>query len=168
LPEGAINHIEDPPMHMKRRFASARAAKVVIAAAAVAMLAACGSDSTGPRNTNVAGTYDLSTVDGSSLPYTVPNTGDNTEIVQNATITLNADSTYSAIANGTENGESSVVIADEGHYSVSGSQVTFTSTVIEGGNYTGNVSGSTLTVTIVGAFVGSSDASFSLVFTKTS
>lgn len=153
-------------MHMKMRISSARAARIAIAAATVALLGACGSDSTGPRNTNVAGTYALSTVDGSNLPFTVPNTGDNTEIVQSATITLSSDSTYSAVASGTENGEPTSIITDTGNYSVSGSQVTFTSTVIQGGNYTGSVSGTTLTVTIIGAFVGSTNTSFSLVFTK--
>jgi len=154
-------------MHMKMRTASARALRFAIAAATVAMLAACGSDSTGPRNTNVSGTYALTTVDGSSLPFTIPNTGDNTEIVNNATVTLNSDSSYTAVANGTENGADATIITDAGHYSVSGSQVTFTSSVIQGGNYTGSVSGSTLTVTIIGAFVGSSNTSFSLAFTKT-
>jgi len=154
-------------MHMKMRTSSARALRFAIAAATVAMLAACGSDSTGPRNTNVSGTYALTTVDGSSLPFTIPNTGDNTEIVNNATVTLNSDSSYTAVANGTENGEDATIITDTGHYSVSGSQVTFTSSVIQGGNYTGSVSGSTLTVTIIGAFVGSSNTSFSLAFTKT-
>lgn len=153
-------------MHMKMRITSARATRVAIAAAAVALLGACGSDSTGPHNANVTGTYALSTVDGASLPFTVPNTGDNTVIVQSAAIMLNDDSTYSAVASGTENGEPTSIITDEGNYSVSGSQVTFTSTVIQGGHYTGNVSGTTLTVTIIGAFVGSTNSSFSLVFTK--
>jgi hypothetical protein len=154
-------------MHMKIRTSSARATRFAIAVATVAMLAACGSDSTGPRNTNGSGTYALTTVDGSSLPFTIPNTGDNTEIVNNATVTLNSDSSYTAVANGTENGADATIITDAGHYSVSGSQVTFTSSVIQGGNYTGSVSGSTLTVTIIGAFVGSSNTSFSLAFTKT-
>jgi hypothetical protein len=150
---------------MKRR--AARFATAAAAAGTIALLGACGSDSTGPSNANVAGTYSLSTVDGSSLPFTVPNTGDNTEIVQSATITLTSDSTYSAVASGTENGESTTIITDAGSYSVSGSQVTFTSSVIQGGNYTGTVSGSTLTVSIIGAFVGSTNNSFSLAFTKT-
>jgi hypothetical protein len=155
-------------MYTKTRISSARAARIAIAAAAIALLGACGSDSTGPNNANVAGTYALSTVDGANLPYTVPNTGDNAEVVQSATITLTSDSTYTAVANGTENGDPSVIITDAGNYSVSGSQVTFTSTIIQGGNYTGTVSGSTLTVTIIGAFVGSTNTSFSLAFTKSS
>ena len=153
-------------MHTKMRISSARAARIAVAVAAVALLGACGSDSTGPRNASVTGTYALSTVDGASLPFTVPNTGDNTEVVQSAAIMLNNDSTYSAVASGTENGEPTSIITDAGSYSVSGSQVTFTSTVIQGGHYTGSVSGTTLTVTIIGAFVGSTNTSFSLVFTK--
>ena len=154
-------------MHTIMRIARARVATVAVAAAAVALLGACGSDSTGPRNANVAGTYTLTTVEGSNLPYTIPNTSE-PEVVQNATITLAGDSTYTATATGTVNGDPSNIITDGGHYSVNGSQVTFTSTVIEGGNYTGSVSGSTLTVSIIGAFVGSSNNSFSLVFTKAS
>jgi hypothetical protein len=152
-------------MHTMMTIARARAARVAVAAAAIALLGACGSDSTGPTNANVAGTYTLTTVEGSSLPYTIPNTAEE-EIVQNATITLTGDSTYTASATGTVGGDPSNIITDAGHYSVSGSQVTFTSTIIEGGNYTGHVSGSTLTVSIIGAFVGSSNTSFSLVFTK--
>jgi hypothetical protein len=153
-------------MHMKMSIPSARAVRVAIAAAAIALLGACGSDSTGPHNANVAGGYGLRTVDGASLPFTVPNTGDNTVIVQSASITLSSDSTYTAVASGTENGEPTSIITDAGSYSVSGSQVTFTSTVIQGGHYTGNVTSTSLTVTIIGAFVGSTNTSFSLVFTK--
>jgi hypothetical protein len=154
-------------MHSKMTFVSARVAKVALAAAAIAMFGACGSDSTGPSNKNVEGTYSLTTVDGSSLPFTIPNTGDNTEIVQSATLTLTGDSTYTASASGTENGDPTNIITDAGHYSVSGSQVTFTSALIEGGNYTGTASGTTITVSIIGAFVGSTNGSFSLLFTKT-
>jgi Lipocalin-like domain len=153
-------------MHSKMTFSSARFARVAIAAVAVALLAACGSDSTGPKNVNVAGTYDLTSVNGSALPYTVPNTGGNTEIVQQATITLNTDSTYAVNATGTVNGSTSTIAADAGHYTVGGSQVTFTSTIISNAHYTASATSSTLTATVPGAFVGSSDASFSLVFNK--
>jgi hypothetical protein len=157
-------------MHMKMRISSLRAVRVAIAAAAVALLGGCVSDSTGPTHGSVVGTYTLSAVDGASLPYTVPNTGDNVEIVQNGTITLSADSTYAASATGTENGSASTLVTDAGTYSASGTQVTFTSTAIPGAHYTASVAGSgtsqTLTATIAGAFVGSSDNSFTLLFNK--
>jgi hypothetical protein len=154
-------------MHSKANISSARFARAAVAAAAVALLAACGSDSTGPSNANVVGTYNLTTVNGATLPYTVPNTT-GTEIVEQATATLSPDSTYSVHANGTVNGSSSSIAADVGHYTVSGSQVTFTSTIISSAQYTASATSSTLTATIPGAFVGSSDISFTLVFTKAS
>ena len=159
-------------MRSKMNILSARLVRAAAGVAAVAMLAACGSSSTGPNNANVAGTYTLNTVNGATLPYTVPNTGTDVEIVQGATITITGDSTYAVNATGTLNGSPSTLVTDVGHYSVSGNQVTFTSTIISGANYSASVSGSgigtTLTTSIGGAFVGSSDVSFTLVFTRSS
>jgi hypothetical protein len=154
-------------MHSKSNFSSARFARAAVAVVTVALLAACGSDSTGPRNSNVAGTYDLATVNGASLPYTVPNTT-GTIVVQQASITLNTDSTYSVLATGTSDGSASTIAADAGHYTVTGSQVTFTSTIITSAQYTASATSSGLTATIPGAFVGSTDISFTLAFTKAS
>jgi len=153
-------------MHTSMKDRTARFAITALSAGAIVLLGACGSDSTGPSHANVAGSYSLTSVDGSNLPFTVPNTQQE-EIVQSASITLNSDSSYSATASGTVSGESSNIITDAGHYSVSGNQVTFTSSLIQGGVYTGTASGSSLTVTIAGIFVGSSNTSFSLLFTKT-
>ncbi|MEP7065620.1 MAG: hypothetical protein ABI889_06270 [Gemmatimonadota bacterium] len=157
-------------MRSTKNYPSARFMRAMMAAASVAMLAACGSDSTGPKNAGVQGTYTLLSVNGSPLPYTVPNTGEDVRIVQDATITLGADSTYAVHATGTENGSASTIVTDAGHYTVSGNQVTFTSTMISGAHYTANYAttpGSpTLTATIAGLFVGSSDISFTLVFAK--
>jgi hypothetical protein len=155
-------------MHSNTNRSSARFLRAAAAVVAVALLAACGSDSTGPNDANVAGGYALTTVNGSALPYTVPNTGGNTEIVEQATITLNTDSTYAVNATGTVNGSTSTIAADAGHYTVAGSQVTFTSSLISSAQYTASATSSTLTATIPGAFVGSSEVSFSLVFAKTS
>jgi hypothetical protein len=158
-------------MQSKMKISAVRFGMAAMTAAAIAMLAACGSDSTGPSTANVAGTYTLTAVNGSSLPYTVPHTGENTGIVQDATITLGADSTYLVTADGTLNGFEGALFTDEGTYSVSGSQVTFTSAAILGEQYTAHVTGATtqtLTATIAGAVVGSSDISFALTFEKTS
>jgi hypothetical protein len=159
-------------MQSKKRLSAVRLATTAMAAALVALAAACGSDSTGPSRANVTGSYALTAVNGASLPYTVPNTGEDVEIVNDGTITLSADSTYAASANGTLNGSGSTLVTDAGTYSVSGTQVTFTSTAIPGAHYTANVAGSgasqSLTATIAGAFVGSSDLSFTLLFDKSS
>jgi ABC-type oligopeptide transport system substrate-binding subunit len=159
-------------MGSKMKISSVRLARTAIAAAAIALLSACGSDSTGPKTANVTGTYSLTQVNGASLPYTVPNTGNDVEVVQDGTITLSADSTYTASATGTFDGSGSTLVTDAGTYSVSGTQVTFTSTAIPGAQYTGSIAGSgtseSLTATIAGAFVGSSDLSFTLLFAKSS
>jgi ABC-type oligopeptide transport system substrate-binding subunit len=157
-------------MQSNRKVSVVRFASAVVTAAAIAMVAACGSDSTGPRNASATGTYDLTAVNGASLPYTVPNTGEDVEIVQDGTITLSADSTYAASATGTFNGSESTLVVDAGTYSVSGTQVTFTSTAIPGAHYTASIANGgtsqSLTATIAGAFVGSSDTSFTLTFAK--
>jgi hypothetical protein len=159
-------------MQVNRKMSAVRFATTAMTAAVIALAAACGSDSTGPSHASVTGTYALTAVNGASLPYTVPNTGEDVEIVQDGTITLSADSTYAASANGTLNGSGSTLVTDAGTYSVSGTQVTFTSTAIPGAHYTANVAGSgtseSLTATIAGAFVGSSDLSFTLLFEKSS
>jgi len=158
-------------MRSKSNSSAPRFLRGAIAAAAVVLLAACGSDSTGPKNANVAGTYTRSTVNGASLPYTVPNTGAAVEIVQAATITLTGDSAYTVNATGTVNGSAGTLLTDAGHYSVAGSQVTFTSTAIPGAHYTAVASGTgastVLTTSIAGAIVNSTDLSFTLVLNKT-
>jgi hypothetical protein len=157
-------------MRSMSNVSSVRFARFAFAAAVVALFAGCGSDSTGPKNANVAGTYSLTTVNGQSLPFTVTNTGEDVEIVQDATITLTSDSTYSVSANGTLNGSDATLLTDAGHYVVSGNQITFTSTIFTGGHYTASFtsgpSSRSLTATIPGAVVGSSDISFSLLFTN--
>jgi len=159
-------------MQSNRKVSVVRFATIAITAAAIALVAACGSDSTGPHSASVTGTYNLTAVNGSTLPYTVPHTGDAVEIVQNGAITLSADSTYEASATGTLNGSGSTLVTDAGTYSVSGTQVTLTSIAIPGAHYTASIAGSgtsqTLTATIAGAFVGSSDLSFQLTFAKSS
>jgi hypothetical protein len=60
-------------------------------------LAACGRDSVGPAAapTTVAGTYNLTTVDGQVLPFTVLDLGAYQAKLASATLNLKADGTYS-------------------------------------------------------------------------
>ncbi len=57
---------------------------------------------TGP--TDVVGTYSLATIDGSSLPYTVPNNPDHTIVIQSGTVMLNSDNSYTIGGTGTSDG----------------------------------------------------------------
>lgn len=153
-------------MSLTRYATVVRCARLAMAISAVGFLAACGSDnngSTGP--TDVTGSYNLSSVNSSSLPYTVPDV-DGTEIVQAGQVVLNSDNTYTVQGTGTFNGSDSQLVSDHGTYTHSGSHVTFTSEVIEGGTYTATVTSTTLTATVPGQALDSSDTSFSLLFNK--
>lgn len=97
-------------------------------------LAACSVDSTGP-NGSVAGTYDLRTVNGQTLPYTFSNglrlTSDQ--------LTLFRDGTYEDVSRYSD-GSSFV---DDGDYTNYNGALTFYST--SGDIYQGSVSGDVLT-----------------------
>ena len=146
----------------------ARAVGALTFVAVVATLAACGSDkksSTGP--TDVSGTYSLVTIDGSTLPYTVPNVPEHTIVITSGTIILNSDHSYTVGGTGTsDDGDPQQVIADAGTYAVSGSTVTFTSSSTPGAIYTATATSTTLTATAPGGFAGSTNTSFTLVLNK--
>jgi len=136
--------------------------------AVVATLAACGSDkktTTGP--TDVTGTYSLVSVDGNSLPFTVPNVPEHTIVITSGTIILNSDHSYTVGGTGTsDDGDPQQVIADAGTYAVSGSTVTFTSSAHPPAIYTATATSTTLNATAPGGFAGSTNTSFSLVLNK--
>jgi hypothetical protein len=146
-----------------------RVASAFVLTVIVATLAACGSDKkgvTGP--TDVTGTYALATIDGNSLPFTVPNNPDHTIVIQSGTVILNSDHSYTIGGTGTsDGGDPQQVIADAGTYTLSGSTVTFTSTTFTSLVYTATATSTTLTETVPGAFGGSTNTSFTLVLNKT-
>jgi hypothetical protein len=150
---------------MAHRFVRPRLFRTAVALLVAASLAACGSDSIAPRD--VAGSYSLSTIDGSTLPYTVPNSPP-VAIISTGFVVLSADSTYTYQASGSLNGVGSGDVADDhGTYKVSGSSVTFTSIKYNGSRYTADASSTGLTSTVPGAIVNSDNLSFTLVFEKT-
>jgi hypothetical protein len=154
-------------MSVIRNAAVARYARVAMAVAAVAFLGACGSDnngSTGPSD--VTGAYNLSTVNSSALPYTVPDV-DGSEVIQAGQVVLNTDNTYTVQGTGTFNESDSELVNDHGSYTRSGSHITFSSAVFSQ-SYTATVTSTSMTVTVPGAVFQSSDTSFSLVFNKSS
>lgn len=152
---------------LSSRFRFAKPLLALALGAALATLAACGSDTTnGTGPMDVSGSYNLATVDGSSLPYTVPGTGDNVIVVSGAAATLNANNTYTVSGSVTENGSDSQLLSDAGTYSVSGSTVVFVSGTFSGASYSGAATSSTITATVPGLIVGSSQTTFSLRFDK--
>jgi hypothetical protein len=133
--------------------------------ASLAFASACGSDSpTGPKN--VPGTYSVQTVDGSPLPFTVPEGRDHVIVINSVTATLNDNNTYAVAGTGTEDGDASTVITDAGHFMQSGSTLNFTSTTLGGATYSASAKTDSFTVTLPGGFVDSDRASFALLFVK--
>ncbi|MEO6211459.1 MAG: hypothetical protein ABIQ10_15235 [Gemmatimonadaceae bacterium] len=153
------------PSIFPRRTAFARPLLAVALGLTLTFASACGSDSpTGPKN--VPGTYFLRTIDGTALPFTVPEQRDHVIVVNSVTATLNGNNTYAVAGTGTEDGNASTVITDAGTYTQSGSTLHFTSTTLGGATYSASAKTDSFTVTLPGGFVDSDRTSFALLFEK--
>ncbi len=119
---------------------------------------ACGGDSTSPTQASVAGTWNLKTVNGSGLPFTLQAANPKIEYL-NEQLIVSASGTFTQTANYrvTDNGVvSTQPIVDSGSYTLSGTAVTFRFNS-DGSTGTGTVSSSNLTVAAGG---------YSLVYVK--
>jgi hypothetical protein len=130
-------------------------------AACLLVLAACGGDDgpTAPTMASIAGTWNLQTVNGSPLPFTVAQSGaDKIEVLGDA-ITVTATATFTQLTQVrvTQGGQATTQsVADAGSYTLSGKTVTFTFNS-DGSSGTGTLNGTTLTVT---------DSGIALVYRK--
>ena len=116
----------------------------------VLTLAACGHDSVGPsRNPSaVAGTYDLTTVDGAVLPFTVLDLGAYRAKLASGTLTLRVDGTYSfqfGIRIEDSGNVRTTANSDGGLWNVNGQAITLASTQGDSAR-TGTVSGTMMTL----------------------
>jgi hypothetical protein len=118
----------------------------IVCTVATVLLAGCDSnDTTGPTQNSVAGTWNLTTVNGSPLPFTLQATpkievlSDQLVVSANGTFT---ESTQLRFTNGTI--VSTQVVTDAGTYSLNGTAATFIYN--DGTTGAGTVSGNTLTV----------------------
>ena len=123
---------------------------VSVFTAATVLLSACGSDSTtAPTPTSIAGTWNLSTVNGAALPFVLQASpkieilSDQIVILANGTFT---QSTQARLTNGTT--ITTQTIPDGGTYSLNGTAATFTFT--DGGSETATVSGNSMTIAETG------------------
>jgi hypothetical protein len=138
--------------------------RALAACAFLAMASACGSDlPSAPKD--VPGTYVLRTIDGLSLPVTVPNPRNHLIVINAVTATLNTN-TYALAGTGTEDGNASTELTDAGTYTLSGSTLNFTSATLGGATYSASAKTDTITVTLPGGFVDSDNASFELLFVR--
>jgi hypothetical protein len=136
-------------------------ARPLFALAIIATLAACGGDgTTAPKD--VSGSYALTTINGHGLPFVVPNSPGVT--INSAIADLGADQSYSVLFSGIQGGTPSD-IADNGTYVLSGSTVTFAS-IPYSASFTGTATSNSISFVVPGAFAGSTDPSFLLVFTR--
>jgi len=157
----------NPAARTTRRSPAARTLLALAATASVAMASACGKDlPTAP--TDVSGTYVLRTIDGLSLPVTVPNQRNHLIVLNSATATLNANNTYALAGTGTEDGNAATELTDAGTYSLSGSKLRFTSATLGGATYSATAKTDTFTVTLPGGFMDSDNTSFDLLFVRVS
>ncbi|AHG88148.1 Lipocalin-like domain protein [Gemmatirosa kalamazoonensis] len=118
---------------------------------ALTMLAACGSsyssDITGTTLSNLAGTYDLMTVNGSGLPMMVQASNPKIELVSER-IVVNANGTFTVTTNRRNTTTAGAVttntLTDAGTFGSSGSATTFHFN--SGTTATATMSGNTLTL----------------------
>ena len=123
---------------------------VSVFTAATVLLSACGSDSTtAPTPTSIAGTWNLTTVNGAALPFVLQASpkieilSDQIVILANGSFT---QSTQARLTNGTT--ITTQTIPDGGTYSLNGTAATFTFT--DGGSETATVSGNSMTIAETG------------------
>jgi hypothetical protein len=122
----------------------------IVCTAATVLLAGCDSgDTTVPTQNAVSGTWNLTTVNGSPLPFTIQSTpkievvSDQLVVSANGTFT---ESTQTRTTNGTT--ITTQTIPDAGTYSLNGTAATFIFN--DGTTGAGTVSGNTLTVAMTG------------------
>lgn len=114
---------------------------------ALPVLAACGgsdSSSTGPTLASIAGTWNLTTVNGTALPFTVSNTGGvKTEILSEAAVvSANGTFTQTEQIRTTFNGQATTTpLQTAGTFSLSGNLVTLT--IAGSGSVTGTLTSNT-------------------------
>lgn len=113
---------------------------------------ACSSDSTGPTEASVAGTWTLQSINGTNLPFVFAQTGANKAEITADVLTVTSSGSFTQITTVriTENGQvTTQTVPDAGSYVLNGTNVTF-QFQSDGSIGTGTVSGGTLTVSTPG------------------
>lgn len=105
---------------------------------------ACSSNNDDPVS-GTPGSYTLTRINGFPPPLTVAPGDGRTYVVQTGSVTLDANNTYSGSIDGTRDGAAFAFFTDAGNWTQSGSSITFDSSNPAVPNYTGQLSGGTLT-----------------------
>ena len=125
----------------------------------LAIAVACGSDSpTQPTNASIAGTWNLTSVNGTGLPFVINQSGtDKVELVSDV-VTATATGTYTEMFSFRETLNGVVTTTtepDNGTYTINGTAITLHSST--NGSITGALNGNTFTLV---------DQGFVFLFTK--
>lgn len=146
---------------------SARLVRPLLFASFIAVLAACGGDSSGLANdADVSGQYNLTTVDGHALPDTTSNS-DHVFVIATANVLFSDNGTYEVSVTGTDNGSAErEITADNGTFVVSGNTITLHSAVFFTTYQATVASNGDVTAIVPGAFVSSSNSTIALEFSK--
>ena len=142
------------------RTMSRLALSLCAAALLTVSLASCGGDLL-----QLDHTWTLQTVGDANLPFTVPHASHN-QVIISGVANLHSDNTYNVTFTGTADGSAAQVGSDAGHWSITSSTFTFHSTTT-GGDYIAALVGSTFRASVPGQLVGSTDANFDMLFSKT-
>lgn len=112
------------------------------------VLVACGGDSTTqPTMASVAGTWNLQSVNGAALPYTISQSGSDSELLTGDVITATSSGSFTEITTYrvTQSGQTSTqTSSDAGSFSLNGTAVSFAFN--SGSTGTGTLNGNTFTI----------------------
>jgi hypothetical protein len=151
---------------MASYMSSARLVRPLLLASAIALLAACGSDSNGPGDADVSGQYGLVTVQGQTLPYTIT-TSEHTFVITSADALFNDNGSYEVSMAGTEDGsDEEEVAADNGTFTVSGNTVTLHSAVFFTSYQATVASNGDVTAAVPAALLGAGSSTIAFTFSK--
>lgn len=127
----------------------------VLMAAVISLLSAC--DPAQVESVSVpTGNYSAKAINGSTLPYLVPNST-HSILIASASARMYANGRYQIAVDGVEDGVSGPILRDNGSYSVSGSTISFSSEGF-GLQYTASASAGTYAIAIPGILVSSTSA----------
>ena len=119
-------------------------------------LAGCDDDDDITSPQSLEGTYVLTSVNGGSLPFTLPGTAPNVIVVESAELNIAANGTYDGSVLGEENGAAQELFADAGTATQTGTTVTFTSSSFQNLTYSGTRNGDVISFAIPGQALGAS------------
>lgn len=143
------------------RTSRTRLVRPLVGLALMLAVASCGDSSI----LGIANSWTLQTVEGSALPFAVPNT-DHDVVITGGTAGISNGGDYTFTFAGTIDGEPATVGTDHGSWAIASSTFNFRSSTLNGQTFVAAYLTNTFRVAMPGAVVGSTTESFDMVFAK--